>query len=344
MIDVQTQPRENRANRADETDHPGREQIDSRWSSSGTPEGRMAQGLGWFSIGLGALELAASGAISRWLGMSDGKGMIRMLGAREIASGIGILRHERPATWMWGRVAGDVMDLAVLGMALPSATHRRRLAGAATFVAGALVADYMCADRLSRLPGARSQSWMQGGSFLVHKAISIRSTPEDLYAFWRNFENLPRIMSHLDEVRVTGDRTSHWVARTAGMPIEWDAEIVNDERGRLIGWRSLPGSMIRHEGSVSFETARVTPETVVRVEMEVHVPGGGIAKQIAKVFGQAPGQVVMDDLRRLKQLVETGEIATTEGQPSGRSKEASESHREFHGSRSVPAMGNVTTR
>ena len=108
----------------------------------------LARGLGWFSIGLGALETAAPGAVTNWLGISRNDRLIRAMGARKIASGIGILTRSRPTRWMWGRVVGDVMDLAMLGTAARGSSRHDRIAYAAAFVAGALALDAVCAKQL----------------------------------------------------------------------------------------------------------------------------------------------------------------------------------------------------
>lgn len=153
----------------------------------------------------------------------------------------------------------------------------------------------------------------------VEKSVTINSSPQDLYRFWRNFENLPRFMENLESVTECDDNTSHWVARgPGGTKVEWDAEIYNEKENELIAWRSLPGSDITNAGSVHFEAAPGGRGTYVRVVLNYNPPGGKAAALFAKLFGQEPGQLVEHNLKRLKQYIETGEIPTTEGQPSGR--------------------------
>lgn len=153
----------------------------------------------------------------------------------------------------------------------------------------------------------------------VEKSVTINRSPEELYAFWRNFENLPRFMNHLESVRVTGEKSSHWVATApAGTTVEWDAEIFNERANELIAWRSLEGADVDSAGSVHFEPATGGRGTVVRVILKYDPPGGVVGAAVAKLFGENPEQQIDEDLRRFKQVMETGETATTEGQPSGR--------------------------
>lgn len=157
------------------------------------------------------------------------------------------------------------------------------------------------------------------GTIKVEKTVTINQSPEALYRFWRNFENLPLFMKHLKFVKVLDNKRSHWIANApVGNSIEWDAEIVNEEENRLIAWTSVEGSDIDNSGFVRFQKAPADRGTEVKVVIEFNPPGGMIGNAIAKLFGEAPAQQVGDDLRRFKQIMETGEIATTEGQPSGR--------------------------
>jgi uncharacterized membrane protein len=279
---------------------------------------RLTRALGWFSVGLGIAELAAPRRLSRVLGVEGNPTLVRSLGAREIASGVGILTSgSRPAGWMWSRVAGDAMDLALLGASLRSErTRPGRVAAAAAAVAGVTALDVMCGARLSK--GER-------GLHLVH-AVRIAKSPEELYGFWRSFENLPRFMEHLESVRAEANNSrSHWVARAPmGTTVEWDAEIVEDRPNERIAWRSLEGADVDNAGSVDFIRMGEGGETEVRVEMSYEPPGVALGAAVATLFGEEPVQQIKDDLRRLKRLMETGEIPTTEGQPTGRVRMSAE--------------------
>jgi uncharacterized membrane protein len=157
-----------------------------------------------------------------------------------------------------------------------------------------------------------------GHGFKVEKAVTINRPAEELYRTWRNFDGLPRFMRHLVSVKSEGNR-SHWVARgPAGTTVEWDAEVVNDQPGRLIAWRSLEGSRVSTAGSVHYDPAPGGRGTEVRVSLKYDPPGGKLGSWLAWLFGEEPGQQVQEDLRHFKQLTEAGEIPTTEGQPACR--------------------------
>jgi uncharacterized membrane protein len=152
----------------------------------------------------------------------------------------------------------------------------------------------------------------------VSRAVTINRSAEDLFKFWRNFENLPRFMTGLVSVRAEGKR-SHWVARgPLGTHAEWDAEIITEESNRLIGWRSLEGSEVATAGSVHFNPAPGGRGTEVRVEMKYEPPAGKVGALIAKLFGEDPARQIQEDLRRFKQLMETGEIPTAQAPLSNR--------------------------
>jgi uncharacterized membrane protein len=148
------------------------------------------------------------------------------------------------------------------------------------------------------------------GAVKVEKTVTVDRPAEEIYRFWRNFENLPRIMDHLKAVRTIDDRRSHWVAKgPAGMEAEWDAEITEDMDGRRIAWHSLEGSEVDTWGYVSFEPAPDGRGTEVRVSLAYQPPGGKVGAALAKLFGEEPGQQIEDDLRKFKRMLETGEIA-----------------------------------
>lgn len=157
-------------------------------------------------------------------------------------------------------------------------------------------------------------------SIKVEKSATISNkSPEELYQIWRNFENLPKFMRHLKSVTVLDERRSHWVANApAGAEVEWDAEIISDQENWLIAWASVEGADIDNSGFVRFQPAPAGRGTEVKVVLEYTPPAGAIGAALAKLFGEEPEQQIGDDLSRFKQLMEAGEIATTEGQPSGR--------------------------
>jgi uncharacterized membrane protein len=161
---------------------------------------------------------------------------------------------------------------------------------------------------------------------LAQTGITVRQTflvsrpAADLYQFWRNFENLPSFMTHLQSVKVLDDRKSHWVAsapRLAGGSVEWDAEITDDQPNARIAWRSLPGADVDNAGEIRFQPAPGDRGTEVHVALSYLPPAGRIGHWLAKMFGESADTQVREDLRSFKRLIETGEIPTTAGQPHG---------------------------
>jgi uncharacterized membrane protein len=155
--------------------------------------------------------------------------------------------------------------------------------------------------------------------FKVVRTVTINRPRHELYAFWKNFENLPRFMKHLKAVKIKDSRFSHWEASApAGRTVSWEAEIINERENELIAWRSREGSDIDNAGSVRFKDAPARRGTEVTVALEYVPPAGILGKTIAKWLGEDPEVNVSDDLRRFKAMMETGEIPTIEGQPAGR--------------------------
>jgi len=278
-----------------------------------------AQALGWFSIGLGLAEVLAPRKMARATGLKNRSGPMPFLGIREITSGIGILASKDPSPWLWSRVVGDVMDLAVLGGAsLSKSKNGKRLAVASAMVAGVTAIDYLCSRDMSSKENRNGKNGATANQSLF-RTITINKSAKLLYEAWRSFEIFPTIIPNLKSVTATGPTTQHWVAAGPGdVDVEWDAEIVEDRPGDRISWRSLPGATVPNTGTVQFEELPHDRGTVVRLRMDYDPPGGGLGAKLAKLFGKAPEQQANEFLRKFKQLIETGEIATTVGQPAGR--------------------------
>jgi uncharacterized membrane protein len=154
----------------------------------------------------------------------------------------------------------------------------------------------------------------------VSQAFLINRTPEALYAYWRDFENLPRIMTYLRDVQVHDERRSHWVAKAplvAGGSVEWDAEITRDQPNRLIAWHSLPESQVDMVGEIRFRPALGDRGTEVHVRLRYVPPAGQLGHWLAKILGKAPRRTIREDLRNFKRMMEVGELPTTTGQPRG---------------------------
>ena len=262
-----------------------------------------AKALGWFSVGLGLAEIAAPRQLASLIGTVDQpRHLLRALGVREVANGAMLLRKPS-RTWLWARVAGDIIDLALLTAAFRSlCTNRKRLTAATAAVGAVTLVDILAAARFRGGASARDRS------IHVTRVITVNRPIEQVYAFWRNFENLPRFMAHLQSVAVQDGR-SHWKTRApAGVTVEWDAMIVDDQPNRAIVWATTEEADVDHTGSVTFTPAPGGRGTEVRVELAYQPPGGRIGVAIAKLFGEEPGQQIEGDLRRFKQVLETGEV------------------------------------
>lgn len=158
-----------------------------------------------------------------------------------------------------------------------------------------------------------------GRSIHVERSITVGKAPEEVYRFWRNFENLPGFMQHLESVTTLDEGRSHWAAKApAGTTVEWDAEIVDDQPNQRIAWESLPGAAVENSGVVEFHPAPGDRGTELRVTFDYKPPAGALGAVVARLFGEEPLQQVQDDLRHFKQMLETGEVATVEGQSTCR--------------------------
>ncbi|HEY4541052.1 MAG TPA: SRPBCC family protein [Noviherbaspirillum sp.] len=276
---------------------------------------RLVQALGWFSIGLGLAQLLAPRRMTQAVG-ADGRArgthLMRALGAREVASGVGILTQRKPTGWLWSRVAGDAMDLALLGAAARSPDARRNRIGIAT----AAVAGIAALDLLTSMKAPEHRAL--GDAIEFEKTIIVNRSREACYRFWRDLEGLPRFMRHLESVTVLDEHRSYWKAKgPLGFTVEWESELSADEPEEFMAWRSISGSEVDNEGTVRFERAPGGRGTLIYVWMRYMPPGGVGGALLAKLFGESPEQQLDEDLRRFKWLIETGEIPTTVGQPSG---------------------------
>jgi uncharacterized membrane protein len=275
---------------------------------TGNAEERLARGIGWLSVGLGVAQLLAPRTVARVIGVRCDPLWLCVLGARELANGVGILTGQRPARWMWGRVAGDAMDLVLLDAARRTrGAHSGRIGVAAAAVLAVGVVDVHCSRELTRSTHA-----LEGGR-RIRKSIVVNRPVEELYAFWRNFEHLPCVMPHVKSVQMIDATRSHWVAAgSAHRAFEWDAEIIDEKLNGRIAWRSLPGSAVRHAGSVRFQPAPAGRGTLVIVHLHYDPPAGTLGGAVAALFGRD----IQTDLRAFKQIMETGEIPTIHGQPA----------------------------
>jgi uncharacterized membrane protein len=158
-----------------------------------------------------------------------------------------------------------------------------------------------------------------GGSEVeIEKTISVFRPADAVYSLWRNLENLPRFMSHLESVTVLDDKRSHWVARIpTAMRLEWDAVITEERENQSLCWESLPDSDIEHAGAVYFRPVPGRNATEVRVVLSYKPPAGIAGAAVAKLLSSVTEHQMREDLRCFKAIAEAGERPTTAGQPAG---------------------------
>ncbi|MEU6105778.1 SRPBCC family protein [Streptomyces flaveolus] len=273
----------------------------------------LVRGLGWASALLGVPQVVAPAGFARALGVGDAprhRSATTAVGVRELAAAAGLLGRPHPV-WLWGRVGGDLMDLTMLARALKN--HDGRGLGR-TVAATAAVTAITATDVYAAVTRTRRSTRME-----LTAATTVTRSPEEVYTLWKDLERLPDFMVHLDEVHVTGPRTSHWQAGAPfGKTVEWDAEITQDVPGRLIAWRSVDGADIGNCGEARFVPAPGGQGTEIRVSLRYDLPGGALGKAAARYFGEEPHQQLDDDLRRFKQIAETSEVVRSEGAPGGK--------------------------
>ena len=274
--------------------------------------------LGFFSIGLGLAEVLAPGGIARVCGVDPdderNRNVIRLMGAREISHGLAILTSQTPEKAVWSRVAGDALDLALLGRALANPDNDRTRTMFATMNVLAVSAlDVMCARKLSMQPETARTEAAEQGIIHTRRAITIWKPVEEVYAFWRNPENFPQFMRHVESVEVIDSQTARWTVKApAGQSVSWTAAITEERENELISWVSLPDADVYNAGTVRFTPAPGGRGTEVRLDLEYEPPFGKLGSKLAMLWREEPGQQAQDDLRHLKQVMELGEIVISD--------------------------------
>ncbi|MGZ3795585.1 MAG: SRPBCC family protein [Pseudobdellovibrionaceae bacterium] len=156
-------------------------------------------------------------------------------------------------------------------------------------------------------------------------AITIRKNPSEVFAFFRDFKNLPLFVQNLRDIQILSEKRSHWILQIkSGATVEWDAEILQEIPDQLIAWRSVEGSEVETAGTIHFEKAPAELGTVVSLAMDYSIPGGKLTEFTLLFTGESPELVIMRNLMRLKAYIETGEIPTIQGQPHGGEEEERE--------------------
>lgn len=275
----------------------------------------LPRALGWASAALGVPPLASPGGFARTLGVGDAprhRAVAAVVGVRELMAAAGLLGKPHPI-WLWTRVGGDAMDLTLMARALKNHDGKglRRTAFATAAVTAITGIDlYAAVTRTQREEGSVME--LTGTTTVLRPA-------EEVYAFWHDLARLPSFMAHLDEVRITAPGRSHWrVSAPFGRTVEWEAEMIEEVPGRSIAWASLEDAEVRNSGEVRFDPAPGNRGTEVHVTLRYDMPAGPLGAAIARFFGEEPHQQLDDDLRRLKQVLETGEVVRSDGAPGGK--------------------------
>jgi uncharacterized membrane protein len=277
-----------------------------------------ARNLGLLSLALGAGALLVPRTLSRVSGLEQHRRLLPVVGLRELAAGIGLLSARNPTPWLWSRVVGDGMDLAVIASCLFSSRNPRRLSAAVTTAIVAAITAIDVRESLRSSTDRAAERTDAAPDSVVTSTVIVAKSAQECYEFWRNPLNMTRISPMVESVTVLDDRTSHWLIRgPLGKSIEWDSRITGDTPGERISWRSVDGGGLYHAGVVRFEPATGNRGTLVTTSMHFRVPGGAAGVGLAKLLGTHPRSEAREDLRRFKQLIEAGEIPTTRGQPSG---------------------------
>ena len=294
---------------------PGRRAGREGWSGARDPDS-FSKFLGWFSVGIGTLGLLAPRVVARAIGVQPTpmwNGVLRFFGARELANGAGVLANPKSKEWVGMRVGGDALDLATLGVALTQTKRPSRTLAATAFVLGATALDLVGTERVAERRKAPTREYARYGEPVVLRSITVGRPVNDVYAYWKDFTNFPRFMRHVESIESLGDGRSRWRATgPAGTRAEWISEIVADRPNELIAWQTAADSELYHSGKVTFRAAPRGEGTVVTVEMQYAPPGGQIGAALLKLFRKEPGQQVIDDLRRFKQVMEIGEVVQSD--------------------------------
>jgi uncharacterized membrane protein len=308
------------------TPSTGRQIVDATVRSefddtSNSSNMKIARALGLFSLGLGVWQLASPRSHAKVVGIDDApdENVIRAIGLRELGAAAGLLWGSQPAPFLWSRVAGDLMDLSMLANAMGSrdGERRRQIARSMLAVAAITLPDVVASLKTTEHMPSLSRS-SDDGSADVRTSITVRASADEVYRVWSDLGGLPRFMTHLESVTDLGGGRSRWVATgPAGTSVEWEAETTEEVPGSRLSWRSVEGSDVDNSGTVELVPATQNRGTEVRLRLSYAPPGGTVGRVAAKLLGEEPKQQVSDDLRRFKQLVETGDITRSEASPEG---------------------------
>jgi hypothetical protein len=257
---------------------------------------RLQTGLGWFSLGLGTAQLLAPGVVNRAIGLrDDGRSRLgqRLVGAQELAAAAGILGPGPTTPWLWARTSGDVLHITMLARAARGrGEHPQRLAGTLASLVGCLATDAYASVRATKQPERAGRAPNMRGK----ATITVGEERESAMRRWRTFEEGPDEHARLGPI-----------------------EMLEEVPGRSLGFRTTDAAEVRATGAVVFADAPHGRGTEIHLDLEYTVPAGAVGAAVQKVAGSDPLQAARDDLRRFKQLVEAGEVARSDGAPTGSS-------------------------
>jgi uncharacterized membrane protein len=272
-----------------------------------------AVGMGLASVALGIAKVAAPRALARLAGLPDrpfATQIVRALGAREVVVGVGLIARRRASPWLWARVAGDALELALLGAAVGTGrADRRRAAGALGVLAGVAALDVACA-----VAATRRRSGLDAP---VRRSVTVARARTDVYRFWRDLSNAPAFMADIESVDVLDDRRSRWSAHgPVGPVVSWEVLIVDARPDELLRWRSVEGAQsdVRAEGVVRFADALDGRGTEVELELGYGLPSDAPERAAAFVARAAEPERIEADLARCRELLETGRVARPDGE------------------------------
>ena len=257
----------------------------------------LATAFGGLSSGIGAWYAAAPRHFLQTIGAPPTRRRIittRLVAAQELMVGMSLLMDGRATRWLASRVAGDALHGVMLALTTRSSdvdrTRIRATWAAWLGITAADIAATAAASRIDKNGAAQDQPTGSTNAVAVladggvRQAVTINRSPEEVYAYWRELENLPDFMKHLERIEVIDDRLSHWVAKAPIVgSVEWDAEIIEDRPGELIAWESRSGSQVWNSGEVEFRRASSDRGTEVHVRLEYSPPGGAFGAAIARI-------------------------------------------------------------
>lgn len=272
--------------------------------------------VGVASAGVGLAQLVATkvAAARARADSSRASTLLTAVGAR--ALGHSVAELVRPSRSTWTTRVRNAVGVATLRRALEHRSGERRRRRRTAVAAGAVGLGAVGA-----VTAARSRSQRDGerpGPQEVTASVTVNKGPDEVYAFWRDFTQLPHFMHHLQSVTANNDGSWHWVANApVKRSVAWDADVTVDEPGQRISWKSRPGADVDNSGTVHFAAAPGDRGTEVRVSLQYGMPAGKVGAIVARLLGEQPQQQVDDDLRRFKQVLETGQVVRSDRSPSG---------------------------